>query len=606
MATSYMSLVANPTTKEDGSTSSSDPDLVNNLRQLFVRARDHRRNFHDKWIRNYRLLHNTNAALTPGWQPTPRDSEIYPTLSALVGWMTDQDTAIDVVPAADPHSPYFSFLSEISNDLSAVIYSTYLVEDYPAQVKLVLWDAFLHGVGIFKSVWDNSLSNGYGNAFLRRVDPWSFYPDPAATSLTDAEYFVEVRTMSYEEIERRFPETCHKVNGGGMDMVDERPTQDGNFASSSRIMDAHNLGSLASSPTRWGKARPGSQKDFNKQGCVVYEYWIRENDKIEKSEYPENPDENSPHPPPVSEHVSDSWRVVVLAANEVLLDERAEDLWSHASHPYERFCFDDTGEFYGIALVDHLSQPQIYINRLLMALQANAELTGNPVFLESTNSGLQRTAIVNKPGQRLTVTPAALNNNPRWLDPPSMPPVIMQLIEFWISRIENVSGLSAIVRGATPTSRNAEGVLTSIQEAAFVRIRAALRNMEKALERSVIKIADLIIDNYTDPRIMAVVGPQGVETAIALRTRHFYGPTASGGTPLKYALSVRAGANSPTSRQARIAEADQLFALGAIDDYAVLEAHQYPHINEILKRKYAKEAGGMPQAPGARQRTRTS
>ena len=89
---------------------------------------------------------------------------------------------------------------------------------------------------------------------------------------------------------------------------------------------------------------------------------------------------------------------------------------------------------------------------------------------------------------------------------------------------------------------------------------------------------------------------------MALRARHFYGPTDKGAAPLKYMVNIKAGAASPTSRQARMAEADNLFVIGAIDDEAVLEAHQYPHIKEILSRKYSKEAAGVPQAPGARQR----
>jgi hypothetical protein len=185
--------------------------------------------------------------------------------------------------------------------------------------------------------------------------------------------------------------------------------------------------------------------------------------------------------------------------------------------------FDDIGEFYGISLVDHLAFPQIYVNRLLTALQSNAELTGNPIFMEPVNSGLARTAIINRPGQRLKVSgPQAMQNRPDWLTPPPMPAQVMDIIQFWINRIENILGLSALQKGITPTQRNAEGALNMVQEAAFVRIRSALSNLQSCLQRCAVKLCDLIVDNYTEPRMMAMVGKDGEMTAKALAGRHFY------------------------------------------------------------------------------------
>ena len=76
--------------------------------------------------------------------------------------------------------------------------------------------------------------------------------------------------------------------------------------------------------------------------------------------------------------------------------------------------------------------------------EQNAELIGNPIFVESANSGTSRVPIINKPGTRLTISGVqAMNNKPDWLTPPSMPPLIMDLVEFWIRRI-------AVIRGRSP------------------------------------------------------------------------------------------------------------------------------------------------------------
>lgn len=592
---------------------SRDADLVSALRNLFQVARDHKRQYYDTWIRNYRLVHNRYGSGTAStWAPAPRDSEIYPTLSALVAWMTDQAAIVDFAPVASPQSKFHEFVKKITDDLNEVFSNTWSTEHYNYQIKMALWDAFMYGAGIFKNIWDNQIADGYGDAVLRRTDPWAFYPDPLATSLDDAEYFIEARRMSLDEIERRYGASSSLVveaAGGGTEGVDERPTL---FTDASRVPKA-NPGTIPQSGTYGSVGSSGfstfgrpSNRDklFNPNpSYVVYEFWLKENEPWDGKTVDGTPDDR---PGNEFKSVNVRWRVVVMAASHILMDEYADELWSHAGHPYERFVFDDIGEFYGISLVDHLAYPQIYINRLLTALQQNTELVGNPIFMEPANSGLGRVGIINRPGQRLTISgPAANQNRPEWLTPPSMPPVVLELINFWIQRIENTSGLSAIVKGNAPAQRNAEGVISSVQEAAFVRIRSALANLEHTLEKCSMKLGDLMVDNYTEPRIISMIGPDGQSTIKELGRRHFNIPTESGEAPLRFTLRIQAGSTNPTSRQSRVAEADKLFTLGAIDDQALLEAHQFSHVTEVLKRLYDKRQKGLiGGGPGKRERSR--
>jgi hypothetical protein len=71
---------------------------------------------------------------------------------------------------------------------------------------------------------------------------------------------------------------------------------------------------------------------------------------------------------------------------------------------------------------------------------------------------------------------------------------------------------------------------------------------------------------------------------------------------MKFALYVRAGASMPISRSARAQEADTLFAMGAIDHQAVIEAHDYPNRRQILERVNAMMGIGIE--PGGQGRNR--
>ena len=587
-----------------------EPDLqtINDLCTLYLVARDEKRQRYDNWMRNYRLVHNRIGGTVQNWMPAPRDSEIYPGLSSLIAWMTDQEIDIDLIPSADPNSQLYDYISHIADDLNDVLYTTWMTESYDAQIKLALWDACMYGTGIIKNVWDNALSGGYGNAVMRRTDPWAFYVDPNATNLSDAEYMIEVRKVSLDEIERRFPDTWKKVaraSGTALDGYDEKPKVYG--SNDRRVMT--NPGQIPTSG-QWPGSSPsigtfgGRSKDRRlyhpDPGYVLYEYWLKINDEYEEA-WPDvsTDEEGKPNEPDYSDNrVKPTWRFVAVCNSQVLLDVPVSEMWSHGTPPYEDFRFDDIGEFYGIALVDHLAHPQIYVNRLLTALQHNAELTGNPIFIESANSGLNRTSIINRPGQRLTVSgPGAMQNRPDWLTPPPMPTQVMDLVQFWISRIENTMSLSALQKGITPTQRNAEGALNMVQEAAFVRVRSALSNLQDCLQRSATKLCDLIIDNYTQPRIMAIVGEEGSMMSRALSGQHFQVPSRNGSAPLKYVIRIEAGAGGPTSRSARMAEADRLFAMGAVDDQYVLLKHRVHNTKAILSRLYEKRQKGLTGAP---------
>ncbi len=597
----------------------ADPDneLITRLQQLYIQARSRKRQYYETWRKNYLLINNRMWAesRTP-WMPAPTDSEIYPIISTLVAYMTDQEVTFSVSPAATPHTPFASYMGVLANHLQTLLESNFEVQNWRKEIGIMLWDAAQFGSGILKSSWDAGSDSGLGNAKISRVDPYTFYPDPHASSMEDSQYFIEVRRMSLDELQRRYPLAYDKIKMYAVDLKDggagpgdeQRP-----FLYDQGRYPISNPGALSGGSGVYGLPGQNRQHAVITQGVFVYECWLREN-------FVEQPSDTDPlsdlsQDAPL---VSDRWRVVVHAAGIKLLDEYADELWEYPRHPYSRFCYDDIGEFWGISLVSHLSSPQIAVNRLLASIQQQAELTGNPVFLDPSNSGLSRTQIVNRPGQRLTVNANSSGAiKPEWLTPPSPPSFIIDLIQFWITRMENTSGISGIAKGQSPPPRTTGQTVSSVQEGAFVRIRNGLRNLEQTLKEVGELNSQLIIQNYTVPRTVAITGPQSLQPTLALSARHFYSPyrgiDADGKdhtklVPLKYSLLVSAGADNPTSRQSRISEADTLFAMGAIDGEAVLESHNYPN-RDIVTQRIQAQALALAQAgqkqPGSGKRTRS-
>lgn len=571
-------------------TDSAQGELTSKLRRYYEVSRNHKKKLYDRWSRSWRLVNNRYGGATSTWMPQPRDSQVYPILASLVGWMTDQRTSFEITPSVDPNSPQWAAWSAVANDLERVMASNWKTEHWGAADRLVIWDAILYGAGIYKAVWDPDLAGGLGNANLVRVDPWAFYPDPAATSERDANYFIEVRRMSMDELERRYPDNRVSVEAGGIltgaERSDERPDLDW----SSDQPPMANPGALPGGNTRWSGRRPGRDTGDDEQ-VTVYEYWLREN-----SEAPGDDDD--------SVDVVSSWRLVAIANGQVLMDEKADDLWECASHPYVRYPFDDLGQFWGTALSEHLAHPQIYLNRLLTALQHNAELTGNPIFMDPANSGLDRVSVVNRPGQRLRVNSSAMSGasggGPQWLKPPDMPDGVRQLVEYWGGRMKAIAGLEAF---DMPKERQGEKTVNQAQEAAFVRVRDSIRARERALSEAGNLLAQLVVENYSAARTVSIVGAQGERTALALTSRHFWGPSMEGAVPLRFILNVAAGSSRPTNRAQRASEAQVLRSLQAIDTLSFLQMLEVPNAPLIHQRLQQEQAAGAAQ-PTARQRAR--
>ncbi len=563
----------------------SEMELVGQIRTLFSRARAERKPTVSQWIRNWRIMHNRPFSTpTTAWMPNPLVPECRSTVASCVAWITDQRPQFELTAMSQPFSPYAEFFEGISMDMKTAINAAWQSNLYESRVEVCAWDAYTYDIGVFKTVWNNALAEGLGDVDIQRCDPFTIYPDPAATCPENMNYIIEARTISLQELDRRFPGAAAKFDVQGYtEMIDEMPTTRLGLGQMPRA----NPGAISpATSARYGLPGQGRERaSRDDTGVTLLEAWLREHTTTDDGK------------------VYECWRCVCIAGPYVLLNKRADEILPFTIHPYDFFAPEDTGELYGQSMVELLTPSQVSINRILANLESNLDLVGNPVFKEGSRSGLQRTKITNKPGQRVTV--AAGDSTAGWMDPPPLQlQEAMGLVQFHIDRMSNNSGLSAINQGAEPGSRASTDVYDSVMEAGFVRIRLAQRNLEFALRRVGQKAVAIIAEFYTEPRFLSVVGPDGSKTSRTLKGQHFYMPGPDGSAPLRFAINVQAGSMLPTSRNARISEYDTLFAMGAVDRPVVLEAHDVPNRQAIAARMAEQDAKGMTQAPAARQRAR--
>lgn len=558
--------------------SPSDSAVAALVRELFYRAREARRPLMQQWKRNYRALNNRDykPGSTP-WDEEPAISSVWPVVASATAWMTDQRPTVEVMPTAEPFGPYWDYYQQLATHMNVCISSAFMNYALDGEINKLLWDVYTYGVGYLKTQWEAHLAEGLGDAVFRRVDPFTVYPDPYARSEAEATYWIEAKMMTVADADRAWPGAAKKLaHINHLEDVEDAPHKlDTNL---NRSQPRAALGALApnsGSPSYGQVASPNKPADA--PVVTILEAYVRG--------YLLEPSDQEG-----VTKVRDEWRCIIVCGDTILMDESCNDVNAFGTHPYSRMVLFDQGEWYGPCIVELLTPLQRLINWLLGAINRNIYLMGNPVLVEDPRSASRNKRFTNRPGQRVEGT----LNSVGWMNPPQMhPQMSVDIIHFYKSEIETISGLSAMIRGFSPSGRNAQGVLDSVQDAAFVRVRASLRELERTLRSVASRMAASIAEFYTEPRLMSLIGEDGQRTFLNLRARHFYAidqDEPGERIPLRFSLTADAGSQLPTSKQARAAEAKHLYQLGGIDVYELLKAMQWPNYANVAQRVMQQQA----------------
>jgi len=344
-----------------------DRQRANRIRELFQRARSARQPMTDQWVRNYEVTHNRvwSSSRAPHL-PSPSPAEIWPIINSIVAWESDSAPTFDVLPAASPNSDLYATQWRITQDLRTTLRAAQQNNAYDEQIQRFLWDGNLYGTGILKSLWDQSAHQNLGDALVKRIDPFLFYPDPDATDIESAQFLIEVQEVGEDQLETRYPGALDVCRGGGSSDHDRAPTLTGEPRGSLPKSNPGPMEGVANEgyglPGQ-GRSRLGD-RDVDSEKFLIIECWWRR-------VTPEG----------------QRWWVTVVCGNAVLLEVPATSLWGHGDQPFDRWVPVDTGEFWGQSLVTLLAPLQKSVNRMLAAMENNIDLTGNPIMLEDFGSG---------------------------------------------------------------------------------------------------------------------------------------------------------------------------------------------------------------------------
>jgi hypothetical protein len=342
----------------------------------------------------------------------------------------------------------------------------------------------------------------------------------------------------------------------------------------------------------------------------------------------------------------DKWRVAYFA-DDVFLEDRDNPFW-HEKLPYDIYSpTEDILSAVGIPMAEHIENLNQEKNELLNTIVRYAAKTIDPPRVYNSTMGIKDPRAL-KDGGEDGLIPIAnpdfipLSSIVADLHPAPMPNFMDNLPERFDNIMDKITGVNDSFRGMSDAASGKEVQLK--QEASYTRIKTKVDNFEKFVKSMAGKIivnAMQFIDTETSFRVKGdytqfqnadpkkspfAVEPiqQGMDQETGepvYNHKEFFlyanpnewtnieseesekgneqldpqseqqeeGPSTKENVAkayriLQFAVEIEAGSSLPTSPSARKEEAMSLFTAGAIDQTALLDAYDYPHRDEILKR----------------------
>jgi hypothetical protein len=278
-------------------------------------------------------------------------------------------------------------------------------------------------------------------------------------------------------------------------------------------------------------------------------------------------------------------------------------------------------EFFGVSEVEQLESPQRIFNKLINASLEILALMGNPIWVVSTDSGVNAHKLVNRTGLVVEKEPGS---EVRREEGVQLSPTVLSLVDRLESWFNGVAGTQDVSRGEAPASVTASSAIEQLMDASRTRIKQKQRNLDATVRDLGQHYADIVLANYSKSRVYRVTNdqtgtryfkmrienremPDGSTRKVAI-TREFVEHPEAGlmmaPEDKEHFISGRfdVRVNTGTSLPFAIADKEQkayaLFDRGIIDAEEVLNQIDYPNKEVILQRLNEKAAqAAQAQAP---------
>jgi hypothetical protein len=380
--------------------------------------------------------------------------------------MSSKPPKIDVIPVGSTDESTF-----VAKTLQAQIDDLWYMRDMATLVPEWLTDYLVYGTGIVKLNWN--MYDDLPDCDI--VDPFSFYVNPSATKLENAQWIIHMAPRPIYEIKELFPEKGKYVEPmGKLAEYEALKITDVQQGDKNLVQVTDTQGK----ETNYFDGETEAMQNLEERSLLV-EVYMRDgsldytaeegtnNEKVGKPKYP------------------GGIRKICMANDIILYDGPSRyqflDKMNRCPYPFPFVSMKNGGSahsFWGKPEPKRLKSINLALDRIASQVMDNIHLMANPMWVVDETSDVQD-QINNKPGSIIRKRgPGAVN----MIQPSSMPGYVFNFYQLMIDMFETVSGVNRATMGKQEPNVTSGVQAQTYQKAATNKIDFKARQLDAAMQ----------------------------------------------------------------------------------------------------------------------------
>lgn len=447
--------------------SKQDEQVIAKVMGMFQLSHDSREAVVQEWREAEALYHghhweNVNM---PEFRNKLTIDLIGSSIDTMIPILNSQPPKLDVMAVGNDPVDY-----AMSETLQAVMDEFWQLRDMQNLISELLLDYLVYGTGLLKVTY-----NQYDDLpDCDVVDPFTFFVNPSATKLENAEWVIYASPMPLYEVRRMYPDEGQFVRSDN-DLAEYRAHKTQGQTSSDHPIAIEN----SAGQTNLYKAKSQAYAD-QEESVLFIECYIRDNSKNHMASAEDGAPEDEDNKKDI-----EGVRKVCIAGNVLLFDGESKYPFftqsNHISHPFPFIHMKNMGsahQFWGRPEPKRLKHLNLAMDRIASQVMDNVHLMANPMWVVDQTADVQD-QIHNKPGQIIRKRGAG---QVTMQSPASMPSYVFNLYNLLLDMFETVSGVNKATQGKADTNVTS-GIQAQIyQKASSSKIDYKARSVEMALQ----------------------------------------------------------------------------------------------------------------------------
>lgn len=587
-------------TKVDDDQSPEDRQIVAKVLKEFEKLKKHRSKYDYNWLHYYKMWRGDqwDGIKMPKHRQRECINMIWQTIQANMPLQTDARPRIQFV-AEEPSD------IEFANVLNEVMEADWERGNWLVPLSEIILDGYIYGTGYGSLVYDAEADFGMGSAQFESEDPFYLYPDNEAREINDnrSKIFIKAEPVDTDSLKREFPEFEDKIKSDIDSDIQSSKTSLNDYTarSSNADRDMPDISFLT-----------GKQKTTPRTMLITA--WMKpdETEEVETEEVDESGEISTKV---IIKKVYPFGRVIKIA-NGIKIFEGT--LTESGRFPFMKYVnYMLPREFFGVSEVEQLESPQRVFNKILNAAIEIMNLMGNPIWVISTDSGIDPNKLINRTGLVVEKEPGSEARREHGVELNATIFPLLDRLESWFDKI---GGNQEVSRGQAPASITASSAIEQLMDAARTRIKQKQRNLDAMVREMGRQYVDIVLENYTKSRVFRVTNDQtgtkyfkfrvdkvlvdgktqlvgkirnyvqndGESIAMSDQEQEFF---ISG----RFDVKVNTGTSLPFAVADKENKSFALFDRGIIDEEEVLNNIEYPNKEQVIQKLMERKAAMQQQ-----------